>query len=159
MTRVSSRGHGNDRSQSDSVNTTKRGPGRPPVGYVALEVTSGNPLQVLVAQRMRDLGSPGQPLSMSQVVARSGKRGGKPGVSKPSVSNILAGRTVALQPQTIEGLARALDVEPRTIRLAIEQAAHIQMELPDRFTRLSPEAWHQLVEYGNFLLEREGKVR
>lgn len=160
MTRMSDSGRRRKKSESATVNTTTHArPGRPAIGHVAADITTGNPLQLLIARRMVELGVDGKPLSLAQVVARSGKRGGRPRVSKPTVSNVVSGKAVKLQPDTVEGLAKALDLAPATIEAAISQAVTVQMTVPGRLQRLSPEAWHQLMEFGDYLLEREGKKR
>lgn len=123
----------------------------------ALNTTSGNPLQLLLAQRMMELGRDGKPLTLRQVEEQSGRVQGRYRVSRSTVSTVLNGKTVKLTPETITGFARALKLEEATIERAIEQATAMTMALPRRLRKLSPEGWRDLLEYGEFLLSREGK--
>lgn len=118
--------------------------------------TTGNPLQLLVAQRITELGN-GKPLTLRQVEEQSGRSHGAYRVSRSTVSNILRGRVVKLTPETITGLARALKVDEALIVQAISQTTALTMALPAKLKKLSPEGWKTLLEYGDYLLQREGK--
>lgn len=122
----------------------------------ALNTTSGNPLQLLIAQRMDTLGD-GKPMTLREVEERSGRSGGKFRVSRSTVSNVLNGKAVKLTPETITGLSRALQLDETLIEQAINQTVALTLELPSKLRRLSPEGWRDLLEYGEFLLSREGK--
>jgi len=150
MTNVSDGKLRRKRSQSDAMtgNTTTR---RRAPGVRQPEITSGNPLQVLLSQRMRELGD-GTPLSYQQVVDRGKDKRGRPRFSKPTVGNILNGKTTRLSDDTIEGLAIALDVDAQLIRDAARQATQVKMALPARAQQLSAEQWDQLVDYLDYLL-------
>ena len=123
----------------------------------ALNTTSGNPLQVLLANRMMQLGADGKPMTLRQVEERSGKTQGRYRVSRSTVSNVLNGKAIKLTPETITGLARALEMDGQLIEQAIEQTQALTMDLPGKLRKLSPEGWADLLAYGEFLLSREGK--
>lgn len=123
----------------------------------ALNTTSGNPLQLLIAQRMTYLGKAGRPLTLREVEERSGRVSGRFRVSRSTVSNVLNGKAVKLTPETITGLGRALELEEDLIEQAINQTVALTLDLPAKLRKLSPDGWRDLLEYGEFLLSREGK--
>ena len=147
--------------------TTRRGRGRPARGELAATITSGNPLQLLVRDRMLALGPEGTSLSLAQVVERAGtktvveagQRRRTPRLSKATLSLILHGKIVNLRPATVEALAKALEVPAETLQRAIDQTRDVKFELPDRAKKLSPEGWAQVLQMVDFLLEREGKAK
>src|SRR4051812_33353721 len=122
-----------------------------------LNTTSGNPLQLLLARRMAELGQRGKPMTLREVEEKSGRVAGKFRVSRSTVSNVLNGKAVKLTPETITGLSRALQLDETLIEQAIDQTVALTLELPSKLRRLSPEGWADLLEYGEFLLSREGK--
>lgn len=128
-------------------------------GEAAANITSGTPLQLLIARRMVELDGKG-PLSLRDVSARGGTgHRGRPLVSKATVANVLSGKVVALQPETITGLATALQLDESLIVKAIEQTREITMDVPERLKKLSPEAWEKLLDFGDYLLAQERKSR
>lgn len=132
--------------------TRRKLPGvRPP------EITSGNPLQLMLSQRMRELGEKEQgiPLSYQQVVDRGKDKKGDRRFSKPTIGNILNGKTTRLTDGVIEGIAQALDLDADQVREAARQSAQIQMTLPARAQRLSPDQWQDLLWYMDSLLSRD----
>lgn len=147
--------------------TTRRGRGRPARGELAATITSGNPLQLLVRDRMLALGKGDTALSLAQVVARAGtktvtedgQRRRQPRLSKATLSLILHGKIVNLRPATVDALAKALDLETATLRKAIDQTRDVTYELPARARLLSPEGWEQVLQMVDFQLEREGKAK
>lgn len=145
----------NREGQPRPVTKTRPVGGRHP--DAALNIKSGTPLQLLVRDRMIALGVDGRALSLRQVAERSGKRKGRPRLSHVTVGNILHGRTVQLTDDSIAGLARALDVNEDVITKAIAQSVKLTMDLPERLKKLPPEAWSDLLAYGDFLLQRDGK--
>jgi hypothetical protein len=118
-------------------------------------VREGNPIQVLVSQRMRDLGD-GHPLSLTAVVARAGYRNGRPRIAKATLSNLLRGATIKLRPDTVTALAVALELDRATVDAAVRQARErLTIRVPDRLRDLSPEGWSRFVAYGDYLLHEE----
>ena len=145
-------------SQSSTVRTTRtqRWRTRP---SAADSVTHGTPLQLLLANAMKEQGADGHALSLQEVVDRAGTKNGRPRISKPTVSTVLRGLSVRLSEDSIAALSKALHLPPQQIRDAIEQSVQVTMDVPERMRKLSPEAWGKLLEYGDFLLQSEGKAR
>lgn len=108
---------------------------------------------------MKEQGADGHALSLQEVVDRAGTKNGRPRISKPTVSTVLRGLSVRLSEDSIAALSKALHLPPQQIRDAIEQSVQVTMDVPERMRKLSPEAWGKLLEYGDFLLQSEGKAR
>lgn len=118
----------------------------------ALKARNGNPLQVLLANRMIELGGD-TPLTLQDVVDRAGKRDGYPRISKPTVGNILMGRTTQLRPETIKALARALKLDEAEISRAIDLSTDVSLELPAKLRRsLTADEFRALVAFGEHLV-------
>lgn len=123
--------------------------GRPPEGWLPL--TSGTPLQVLLKTRMTDLGGDGPPLSTHEVAERSGGM-----VSANTVSALVRGKVANPSEQTIEGLTVALEVSEDQVRKAVASGnGQVTMTLPSRASKLSPEAFGELLNYLDYLLTRD----
>lgn len=157
MTSASDSARPKRRSQSTAM-TGKTARRRRAPGLPAPTITHGNPLQLLLAQRIRELGErdQGAQLSYQQVVDRGADRRGRPRFSKATFGNILNGKTTRLTDPVIEALAQALEVDEDTVRQAAKQASTTKMELPARVRRLSPEAWEKLLSYADYLLAEDG---
>lgn len=125
--------------------------GRQPEGW--FPINQGTPLQVLLKTRMTALGEDGPPLSTHEVSARS-----KGLVSANTVSALVRGKVTNPSDQTVEALAVALEVSEETVRKAVASGTgKVTMTLPSRASRLSPEAFGELLSYLDYLLQRDGR--
>ena len=152
MTRASSRRAAKQQAHSNAMNETTGTRRVRRTRDAALKARNGNPLQVLLANRMIELGGD-TPLTLQDVVDRAGKRDGYPRISKPTVGNILMGRTTQLRPETIKALAKALRLDEADISRAIDLASDVSLELPAKLRRaLTADEFRALVAFGEHLV-------
>jgi transcriptional regulator with XRE-family HTH domain len=116
-------------------------------------------LQHLIANRMKELGErdQGRPLTYRQLAGRTKDRRGKELVSRATIGNILNGKTIRLTDETVEALAKALEVDEKLIRDAIHSSLAVKFQLPARVQQLSPEGWQALLDFADFQLAQENK--
>jgi transcriptional regulator with XRE-family HTH domain len=108
-------------------------------------------LQVLMKTRMTALGGDGPPLSTHEVAARAGGL-----MSANTVSALLRGKVANPSEQTVEGLAVALETPVETVRRAVASSdGKIKITLPTRAAKLSDEAFGELLNYLDYLLQRD----
>lgn len=116
-------------------------------------------LQKIVTERMDALG-----LTFEDVERRSREGKGKPkGVSHGTVHSVARGVYATMKQDSLEGLARGLDVKLSEILAAYEEdLAHIRrgtITLPARAAELSPEAMQALIAHMDYLLKAERQRR
>jgi transcriptional regulator with XRE-family HTH domain len=101
----------------------------------------GNPLQLLIRARQMELDRP------ARQAVRVARKGGH-ALSEGTVSEVLSGKRVNLEPETVKALAAAFELPAKDVQAAARQSqAKVEYRLPPHLeAQLDPQRWAKIVK-------------